>query len=100
MQGSDVSVNSTLEDLWREVSPYLDEVLQLEGEPRQRWLAALEARKPATAAALRGWLAELNQLEERKFFAGGATWILVSHAKSSRRSFAPRAWPTSWAIRR
>ena len=38
---------------WSEVSPYLDELLQLEPGKREPWLAALEANDPALAAELR-----------------------------------------------
>jgi eukaryotic-like serine/threonine-protein kinase len=42
---------------WSEMSPYLDEALQLETGKREPWLAALEATDPALAAELRELLA-------------------------------------------
>jgi len=62
-----VVLNRTLEDVWREISPYLDEVLDLEGEARERWLAELEKRLPGTAATVRAWLVELARLKECGF---------------------------------
>jgi serine/threonine protein kinase len=43
--------------LWTVVSPYLDEVLELDAAQREAWLAALAASRPALAAELRGLLA-------------------------------------------
>ena len=60
-------MNPTLENAWREISPYLDEVLELEGDARRRWLDELKARSPATALALRSWLVELDRLKQRNF---------------------------------
>ncbi len=39
--------------LWRQVSPYLDEALELEPEARAPWLAALEKAQPQVARELR-----------------------------------------------
>src|SRR5262245_55523290 len=36
----------TLAEAWREISPYLDVVLDLEGEARAAWLADLATRRP------------------------------------------------------
>jgi len=44
-------------DLWAEVSPYLDEALELDPQRREPWLAALSATKPMVAAELRELLA-------------------------------------------
>ena len=41
---------------WAEVSPYLDEALELDPAEREPWLAALSASHPALAAELRGLL--------------------------------------------
>ena len=41
---------------WAEVSPYLDQALELNPQQREPWLAALAASHPALAAELRGLL--------------------------------------------
>ncbi len=43
---------------WREISQHLDEALELDDAPREAWLAGLERREPAIAAAIRSLLAE------------------------------------------
>jgi eukaryotic-like serine/threonine-protein kinase len=40
-------------NLWRQVSPYLDEALELEPSAREPWLAALERAQPEIARELR-----------------------------------------------
>ncbi len=60
----------TLEDVWPELSPYLDEILALRREERQAWLVEIEARAPDIAAQLRQYLIELVQLEEQDFLGG------------------------------
>jgi tetratricopeptide (TPR) repeat protein len=42
---------------WAEVSPYLDEALELDPQEREPWLAALESTQPLLAAELRELLA-------------------------------------------
>jgi serine/threonine-protein kinase len=44
-------------DGWAEVSPYLDEALELDPQQRETWLAALETTQPLLTAALRELLA-------------------------------------------
>src|SRR5580704_7574492 len=41
------------DELWAQVSPYLDEALDLEPSQREPWLAGLEASQPALAGQLR-----------------------------------------------
>jgi serine/threonine-protein kinase len=45
------------DELWAEVSPYLDEVLELDPSQRESWLAALALSRPAVVAELRVLLA-------------------------------------------
>jgi len=45
------------QELWRETSRYLDEVLELDPSQREPWLAALEGSHPAVGAELRELLA-------------------------------------------
>ncbi len=39
-------LNRTLENAWREISPYLDEALDLNGAARECWLVDLDRRAP------------------------------------------------------
>jgi serine/threonine-protein kinase len=71
-------VTRTPEDDWRELSPYLDEVLDLEIEARAAWLQDLEARKPDIAARVRSRLLELAELDKQNFLGGAATSLLAS----------------------
>jgi serine/threonine-protein kinase len=56
---------------WSEISPRLDEVLDLDPEKRDAWLADLDARSPQLAASLRGYLSELTDLKARNFMDVG-----------------------------
>jgi len=60
-------VNRSFEDEWREISPYLDAVLDLEPEARQAWLDDFKTREPAIAVCVRAYLLELEQLQKGKF---------------------------------
>src|SRR2546423_8816356 len=51
---------------WREISPYLDTVLDLDAEARQAWLDDLATRAPAIAARVRGYLFHLDQLQTNR----------------------------------
>jgi serine/threonine-protein kinase len=57
---------------WRRVTAYLDEVLDLEGEARQRWLADLETREPEIARAVRELLVEQDVLNAEGFLSSAA----------------------------
>jgi eukaryotic-like serine/threonine-protein kinase len=57
-------------DLWRTLSPYLDEALDLAPEQRERWLASLQEKDPGTAAHLRVLLAERQAIEDSGFLDG------------------------------
>jgi len=70
-------VNRTHSD-WREISPYLDEVLDLEIEARAAWLLDLEARKPDIAAQVRSRLLELDELDKQNFLGAAATTLLAA----------------------
>ena len=73
-------MSSELEDAWREVSPYLDEVLALERESRQSWLDDLEVRAPAIAARIRSYLLRLAELDEEQFLSTPAAIDLTGSA--------------------
>jgi len=57
-------------DRWRELSPYLDEALELTGDSRAAWLASLAARDSALASDLHALLAEHDAADERGFLQG------------------------------
>ncbi|HEV8330768.1 MAG TPA: protein kinase [Steroidobacteraceae bacterium] len=57
----------TLKDRWSEISPLLDEALELPPGAREAWLADLAERSPALGAQVRSCLDEVEQLSERKF---------------------------------
>jgi hypothetical protein len=50
---------------WREISPHLDAVLELEEGARQPYLQKLEATSPSIAAAVRVLLADASRLEDQ-----------------------------------
>src|SRR5688500_7004310 len=52
---------------WSKISPYLDEVLDLDADKREAWLADLQTRAPQLAASLRAHLDELEELKANKF---------------------------------
>jgi hypothetical protein len=52
---------------WQELSPLLDEVLELAGEERRAWLEALRATRPEAAAELEALLLELQSLDAAGF---------------------------------
>ena len=55
---------------WRELSPLLDEVLDLTGDARTTWLDALGLTRPDVAAELHTLLAELQRLDDSGFLLG------------------------------
>jgi eukaryotic-like serine/threonine-protein kinase len=54
-------------DLWRTLSPYLDEALELDAKQLPDWLAALDATAPEVAAELRTLLAEHQAIQDSGF---------------------------------
>ena len=54
-------------DLWRELSPYLDEMLEIAPEQRPVWLASLQAKDPAIAAHLERLVAQHEAIEDTGF---------------------------------
>jgi hypothetical protein len=53
--------------LWRQLSDYLDQTLDLDVREREDWLAELAANKPAIAATLRELVSEREGLNESRF---------------------------------
>jgi len=68
---------------WRELSPYLDEALELPTEARAAWLAAVAARDSALASDLHALLAEQDAADERGFLEGAIPSPLQSSRTSS-----------------
>src|SRR5215831_11802223 len=57
-------------DLWRRLSPYLDEALDIDPEQRPAWLASLGAKAPDIAASLEVLLAERDAIQDSGFLDG------------------------------
>lgn len=57
---------------WRELSPWLDELIDLPVPERESRLAALQRDDAALAGELRAWLDELDELSGRDFLQGPA----------------------------
>ncbi len=57
-------------DLWRRLSPYLDEALEVDPEQRPAWLESLAERDPGVAADLRTLLAGCEAIEDSAFLEG------------------------------
>jgi serine/threonine protein kinase/tetratricopeptide (TPR) repeat protein len=58
-------------DRWNELSPYLDQALDLEGDEREAWILSLETIDADRAAHLRALLADHDALQESSFLEGG-----------------------------
>lgn len=58
---------TTLTDRWNEISPLLDEAMELPGSARESWLEDLDRRAPELAEHVRSCLLEVAELSERKF---------------------------------
>ena len=56
-----------IKDWWSEVSPLLDEAMELPLAARESWLVELEQRAPELAAHVRSCLREVSELSDRKF---------------------------------
>jgi len=61
---------------WNELSPLLDEVLELTDEQRQAWLETLRARRPQVAVELEKLLGELQSLDAAGFLQGDPAALL------------------------
>jgi serine/threonine protein kinase len=63
---------------WREVSPYLDEALSLDGDDRVRWLEGFRAKRPELAEVVKKLLEEHDWLA-REHFLDRAPAVLGNH---------------------
>src|SRR6478672_9582849 len=61
---------------WNELSPLLDEVLELTDEQRQAWLETMRATRPQVAAELEKLLSELESLDAAGFLQGDPSALL------------------------
>ena len=57
-------------DLWRKLSPYLDQMLDIDPEQRPGWLASLREKEPGIAADLETLLAERQAIDDTGFLEG------------------------------
>jgi len=58
---------TALEERWSEISPLLDEALDLPGSARESWLKNLESRAPELAAHVRSCLLGVAEVADNKF---------------------------------
>src|SRR5690242_18226818 len=70
---------------WREISPYLDEALDLDTEARRAWLLALEGRAPALARRVKELLIERDLVEEQRFLTGDPGVLLRGLSLAGQR---------------
>lgn len=67
---------------WRLVSPHLDQVLELSGEERRRYLTGLAGEDPALAADLELLLGEERALRDEKYLEHDAQELFAGVAES------------------
>ena len=67
-------------DQWQEVSPYLDEALEIAPEDRAAWLLSLRKRDARIAAMVQALLAEQLQLKEEAFLERSPLRIIADLA--------------------
>jgi len=63
---------------WREISPYIDEALDLPQGERAAWLQALRAKNAPLAAEIETWLAEYQALNHDGFLATSPATSLLT----------------------
>jgi serine/threonine protein kinase len=71
-------------DWWTQVSPYLDEALQLSGAERTGWLVSLRSRQPDIAARVEALLAEHEQLAQARFLEHAPSPFTVGTSLAGR----------------
>jgi serine/threonine protein kinase len=72
-----------LEDLWRDISPLLDEALELPGSARESWLKDLETRAPELVAHVRYCLRQITELGDREFLEAPVRFNLAAGLEGS-----------------
>ncbi|MBV9608882.1 MAG: protein kinase, partial [Acidobacteria bacterium] len=68
-------MSSTSREWWNEISPYLDEVLEVPEGERGAWLASLREAQPSIAAQLETLLSEHDALAKENFLEQRAAWV-------------------------
>jgi len=68
-----VTTSSEQQERWQAISRHVDEALELAEPARGEWLAALDQRAPAIAAAVRALLAEAELLADSPLLRGDPT---------------------------
>jgi eukaryotic-like serine/threonine-protein kinase len=58
------------EEIWRRVSPWLDELLALDPHARSAWIDEFARTDPGTATHLRSYLDDLDRLDRQNFLTG------------------------------
>src|SRR3569833_2668832 len=70
-------MNRSLEQAWREISTELDEVLDLEPQARQAWLAGLQVCVLVWVVRVRAYIAELERLDSDNFLGQALPSVLA-----------------------
>ena len=73
------------ENAWREISDYLDQMIELKGEARLAWLEELGTRDPALAARIRPYLEGLEELERRNFLGNSLPSMMSLVTEAGQR---------------
>lgn len=98
---------AALEEIWRQVSPWLDEVLALAPQARGAWLDGFARSNPDTATHLRTYLNDLEQLDQQNFLTGEQASPLAATLAGQRlgpytleRCLGHGGMGTVWSARR
>jgi hypothetical protein len=80
---------------WQEVSPYLDEALELSPEQRASWLLSLKEKDARLGSIVETLLAEQRQVEEEGFFEKPLLHgvALIGHGSGERGSRSDKRFP-------
>ncbi len=78
-------MSSLSPERWREVSPYLDQVLDLAETDRPAWLQSLRARQPELAAVLQELLNEHSAANRQHFLEGTMLYEAVPRSSVGQK---------------
>jgi hypothetical protein len=70
-------MKTSLEERWHEISPYLDQMLDLDSDARLGWVTSLEECVPDIAAQLRACLLDLAELDRQNFLENAVEELLT-----------------------
>ena len=76
---------------WHELSPFLDQALELEGDERAAWLAELRAKDPRLAREVESRLAQLQTLDDEGFLENDPARFLTHRASACLEYLARRS---------